>query len=86
LIHSFHRVSAPRIGAYVIAGQAAGISDGKPRADLNRPWCAIVQRAGQTGLRIHDLRHTQCTRISTPTRFVTLRSTLAAGLRRQWGT
>jgi integrase len=48
----------PRVGAYVIAGQAAGTDDDKPRADLNRPWRAIVKRARLTGLRIHDLRHT----------------------------
>jgi integrase len=48
----------PRIGAYVIAGQAAGSDQDKPRSDLNRPWRAIVKRAGLTGLRIHDLRHT----------------------------
>jgi integrase len=48
----------PRVGAYVIAGQAAGTDDDKPRADLNRPWRAIVTRAGLNGLRIHDLRHT----------------------------
>jgi integrase len=48
----------PRVGVYVIAGQAAGTANDKPRADLNRPWRAIVQRAGLTGLRIHDLRHT----------------------------
>jgi integrase len=44
----------PRVGAYVIAGT----DDDKPRADLNRPWRAIVKRAGLNGLRIHDLRHT----------------------------
>ena len=48
----------PRVGAYAIAGQAAGTDDDKPRSDLNRPWRAIVKRAGLTGLRIHDLRHT----------------------------
>ena len=48
----------PRVGAFVIAGQAAGSDDDKPRADLNRPWRAIVKRAGLNGLRIHDLRHT----------------------------
>jgi integrase len=48
----------PRVGAHVIAGQAAGTDDDKPRADLNRPWRAIVKRAGLNGLRIHDLRHT----------------------------
>jgi integrase len=47
-----------RVGAYVIAGQAAGTDGDKPRSDLNRPWRAIVQRAGLIGLRIHDLRHT----------------------------
>ncbi len=48
----------PRVGVYVIAGQAAGTDDEKPRADLNRPWRAIVKRAGLNGLRLHDLRHT----------------------------
>jgi integrase len=48
----------PRVGAYVIAGQAAGTDDDKPRSDLNRPWRAIVRRAQLSGLRIHDLRHT----------------------------
>jgi integrase len=51
-------VNLPRIGAYVIAGQAAGTEADKPRADLNRPWRAIVKRAGLNGLRLHDLRHT----------------------------
>jgi integrase len=49
----------PRIGAYVIAGQTAGADEDKPRSDLNRPWRAIVKRAGLAGVRIHDLRHTQ---------------------------
>jgi hypothetical protein len=31
---------------------------GKPRADLNKPWRAICEAAGLTGLHIHDLRHT----------------------------
>ena len=44
----------PRVGAYVIAGQAAGSDQEKPRSDLNRPWRGIVKRAGLTGLRIHD--------------------------------
>jgi integrase len=44
----------PRLGAYVIAGQSAD----KPRADLNRPWRAVIKRAELEGLRIHDLRHT----------------------------
>jgi integrase len=48
----------PRVGAYVIAGQAAGTENEKPRSDLNRPWRAIVKRANLPGLRIHDLRHT----------------------------
>jgi integrase len=48
----------PRVGTYVIAGQTAGTNDDKPRADLNRPWRAIVKRAGLNGLRLHDLRHT----------------------------
>src|SRR5262245_29102773 len=48
----------PRVGTYVIAGQAAGTDNDKPRADLNRPWRAIAKRAGLSGLRLHDLRHT----------------------------
>jgi integrase len=48
----------PRVGTYVIAGQAAGTDNDKPRADLNRPWRAIAKRAGLNGLRLHDLRHT----------------------------
>ena len=43
-----------RINSYVIA---SGTLD-KPRADLNRPWRAVVRRAGLDGVRIHDLRHT----------------------------
>ena len=46
------------IGTYVIAGESAGTKDEKPRADLKRPWAAICKRAGVTGVRIHDLRHT----------------------------
>jgi integrase len=48
----------PRVGGYVIAGQDAGTDAEKPRADLNRPWRAVVKRARLAGLRIHDLRHT----------------------------
>ncbi|MCK1595578.1 tyrosine-type recombinase/integrase [Bradyrhizobium sp. 164] len=48
----------PRIGKYVIAGQSAGAKDEQPRADLQRPWGALVKRAALGGLRIHDLRHT----------------------------
>jgi integrase len=48
----------PRVGAYVIAGQDADTDKERPRADLNRPWRSIAKRAGLTGLRIHDLRHT----------------------------
>jgi integrase len=44
----------PCLGIYVIAGQSAD----KPRADLNRPWRAVVKRAELEGLRIDDLRHT----------------------------
>lgn len=47
-----------RVGAYVIAGQTAGTSAEKARADLNRPWRSVAKRAGLAGLRIHDLRHT----------------------------
>ncbi len=47
----------PRVGAYVIAGDSAGLKDEKPRSDLKRPWAAVTKRAGLAGLRIHDLRH-----------------------------
>jgi integrase len=47
-----------RVGAYVIAGKAAGTQDERPRADLNRPWRSIAARAGVAGMRVHDLRHT----------------------------
>lgn len=48
----------PRVGKFVIAGQTAGEADEQPRADLQRPWGALVKRAELDGLRIHDLRHT----------------------------
>jgi integrase len=48
----------PRIGAYVVAGTSAGEKDERPRSDLKRPWKAVSNRAGLTGVRIHDLRHT----------------------------
>jgi integrase len=47
-----------RIGRCVIAGRHAGTEHERPRADLNRPWRSIAKRAGLTGVRIHDLRHT----------------------------
>lgn len=47
----------PRIGKYVIAGSSAGTEDEKPRADLNKPWEAVLKRAGIEGARLHDLRH-----------------------------
>ncbi|MFK4537917.1 integrase [Bradyrhizobium ottawaense] len=46
------------IGAFVIAGESAGTKREKPRADLKKPWAAILKRAGVSGVRIHDLRHT----------------------------
>jgi integrase len=46
-------LSRIRIGSYVIAGD----DPEEPRADLNRPWRAISARAGLTGVRLHDLRH-----------------------------
>lgn len=36
----------------------AGNKDEKPRADLNKPWRAVRQRANLPGVRLHDLRHT----------------------------
>jgi integrase len=47
----------PRIGAFVIAGESAGTKKEKPRADLKRPWQAILKRAGVREARLHDLRH-----------------------------
>jgi hypothetical protein len=43
----------PRHGEYVIPGQV----DGKPRADLNRPWRMVSRRASLEGVRLHDVRH-----------------------------
>jgi integrase len=43
----------PRVGSFVIAGT----DDGRPRADLQRPWSLVSRRAGLPGLRLHDLRH-----------------------------
>jgi integrase len=48
----------PRLGVYVIAGQAAGTDEERPRHDLKRPWQAVAKRAGLLGVRLHDLRHT----------------------------
>jgi integrase len=47
----------PRIGEFVIAGDTAGKENERPRADLNRPWRLIRDRAGLASVRIHDLRH-----------------------------
>ena len=46
--------SLDRKGQYVVFSE----QDDKPRADLNRPWRTISARAGLSGVRIHDLRHT----------------------------
>jgi integrase len=35
----------------------AGMKDGAPRADLQKPWAAVTKAGGLEGLRIHDLRH-----------------------------
>jgi integrase len=43
-----------RASNYVVAGD----DPSKPRADLKRPWRAVVKRAALEGVRIHDLRHT----------------------------
>jgi integrase len=47
--------SLPRIegNSYIIAGA----KEGKPRADLKKPWAAVCRAAGLQALRIHDLRH-----------------------------
>jgi integrase len=44
----------PRIGSYVIMGDQPD----KPRHDLKRPWALVSKRAGLSGVRLHDLRHT----------------------------
>jgi integrase len=47
----------PRIGKYVIAGETAGAADERPRSDLKKPWQAVSEYAGLSGVRLHDLRH-----------------------------
>lgn len=44
----------PRAGDFVITGASID----KPRSDLKKPWKAVAARAGLSGVRIHDLRHT----------------------------
>jgi integrase len=46
--------SLERISPWVIPGE----DPERPRHDLRRPWSAITKRAGLTGVRLHDLRHT----------------------------
>jgi len=43
-----------RNGPYVVPG----VDPEQPRHDLKRPWDAVTKRAGVTGVRLHDLRHT----------------------------
>lgn len=43
-----------RVGPYM----APGDDPEQPRHDLKRPWDAVTKRAGLTGVRLHDLRHT----------------------------
>jgi integrase len=43
----------PRRGEFVIQGKV----EGRPRADLNRPWRMVARRAALMGVRLHDLRH-----------------------------
>jgi integrase len=43
-----------RLSPYVIPGDHPE----KPRSDLKRPWAAVSARAGMSGVRLHDLRHT----------------------------
>jgi integrase len=42
------------VGPYVVPGD----DPEQPRHDLKRPWDAVAKRAGLTGVRLHDLRHT----------------------------
>lgn len=43
-----------RLGPYVVPGD----DPEQPRHDLKRPWDAVTKRAGLSGVRLHDLRHT----------------------------
>jgi integrase len=43
-----------QVGSYIVPGD----DPEKPRADLKRPWGAVAKRAGLSGVRLHDLRHT----------------------------
>jgi integrase len=45
--------SLEQIGAFVIPGA----NPDTPRADLKKPWAAVIEAASLPGLRIHDLRH-----------------------------
>ncbi|RUU14447.1 DUF4102 domain-containing protein [Mesorhizobium sp. USDA-HM6] len=49
--------SLPRVGNYVIASESASTEEEAPRHDLKKPWALVTRRAGLSGLRIHDLRH-----------------------------
>jgi len=46
--------SLPRLGPYVVPGD----NPERHRADLKRPWELVAKRAGLSGVRLHDLRHT----------------------------
>jgi integrase len=54
----------PRVGTYVIPGDSAGQPYEKPRSDLKRPWKLVCERAGLSGVRLHDLRHTNASFIA----------------------
>lgn len=43
-----------RIGPYMVPSDNLE----QPRHDLKRPWGAVTKRAGLSGVRVHDLRHT----------------------------
>jgi len=45
---------ADRNSAFVVTGATPD----RPRSDLKKPWRAIQQHSGLSGVRIHDLRHT----------------------------
>lgn len=46
--------SLPRLGAFVVPGG----DPERPRHDLKKVWQAVSRRAGLSGVRLHDLRHT----------------------------
>lgn len=53
------RIKETATGPYVFPGQSGDkpLTDPKPLTDVKRSWAAVCKKAGITGARIHDLRH-----------------------------